>query len=207
MNKKVINKDCFNNILDTFSNFVIEFIKKLNKLLNSKKHKGLVSAIIRIVCCLILIYILKIPFLIVGKTVEGVLYLCNLPFNELILHGWSFAYELAYTITKLIILMKTISDMSIKKEYSFEIKGSLEKCQEVYKIIYKVLKVLLIFSLVPIILLWVILLAILGMLVGFITYGIYVLGPIFMVVGLLIIICVILSHLYDILFTEKGGKK
>lgn len=207
MKKRVIDKNCFNNILDNFSNFVVGLIKKLNKLLNSKKKSGLLNAIVRIICCLILICVLKIPFLLIGKTVEGILYLFNLPFNELILHGWTFTYELAYVIFELIILMKTISDMSKKKEFSFEIKGSLEKGKEVYTTVYKVLRILLILSLIPIVLIGVMLLAILGMLFGFITHGVYILGPILMAVGLLIIISIVLSYMYDILFDEKGGKK
>lgn len=207
MEKKVIDKNCFNNILDTFSNFVVELIKKLKKFLNSRKKSGLVNAIVRIICCLILIYILKIPFLLIGKTVEGIIYLRKLPFNELIISGWTFTYELAYVIFELIILMEVICNMSTKKEFTFEVKGSLEKGKEIYTTIYKVLRVLLILSLIPVLLLCAILLAILGMLVGFITHGIYILGPILIVVGLLIMISVFLSYMYDILFDEKGGKK
>lgn len=207
MMKNVINKNCFNNILDAFSNFVIEFIKKLNKLLNSKKKKGLINAIIRIICCLILIYILKIPVYLIGKIIEGIIYACKLSFNELIISGWTFTYELFYIIIELIILIKIINNMSNRKEFAFEVQGSLEKGKEVYTTIYKVLRVLLILSLIPAVLLWLILLAILGMIIGFITHGIYILGPILIVVGLLIIISVVLLQLYDILFDEKGGKK
>lgn len=207
MNKKETNKKSLNYVLDVSSNFVIELIKKLNKLLNSKKKSGLINAVIRIICCLILIYILKIPFFLIGKTVEGIIYLCKLPFNELIISGWSFTCELSYVIISLIILVKTIRDMRDKKEFSFEVKGSLEKGKEVYKTIYKILRVLLVLSLVPVILIWIMLLAILGMITGFITHGIYTLGPILIVVGLLIIVCVVLARMYDFIYCEEGGKK
>jgi len=205
--KKGSNQNYFNYILDITSDFVINVIQKVNKLLTSKNKGGLVKSIIRIACCLLLLSLLRIPFEIIGKTIYGILYLWNLPFNKLILGGWNFTYQLLYLIMTLIILMKAVLDRSNRKEFSFEIKASKEKCKELYNTVYTVLKIITVISLIPLVLLWGLLFAFLGMLLAFFANGIYFFGPVLIVIGFIIIFSHLLLFLYDIIFESKEAKK
>lgn len=207
MKKKESNINYFTYVLDLVSNFVVNVIKKVNKLLTSKRKGGFVKAVIRIICCFFLLSILKIPVELIGKTIYGILYLCDIPFESLILNGWTLTYETIYMIVSLIILMKTVFNISDNKEFAFEYKGSLENGKKVYETCYNVLRIVTIVSFIPLALFGASLFAMLGMFVGFISHGMYLVGPILMIVGLLIILCFLVSYLYDVVFDNKGGNK
>lgn len=207
MKKKESNINYFTYVLDLVSNFVVNVIKKVNKLLTSKRKGGFVKAVIRIICCLFLLSILKIPVELIGKAIYGILYLCNIPFDTLILNSWTLTYETIYMIISLIILMKTAFNISNNKEFAFEYKGSLENSKKVYETGYNVLRIFTIISFIPLVLFGVLLFALLGIFVGFISHGMYLFGPILMVAGLLIVLCFLLSYLYDVVFDNKGGNK
>ena len=207
MKKKGLKKNPFGYLLDLSSNAVVNLVKWLNKVLNDKKKSALTKTIIRIACCLILLALLEIPFLIVGKVGEGILYLCNFTFNNELLHGWNFLIKYAYLIFALILLLNTVVDMSKKKEYNFELNNSLQSGKNLYYAVTLVLKIVITVVLIPLMLLAIVLFAVLGMTISLITHGIYVLGPILIIAGLLIMICFTLSYLYDVINPKKGGNK
>lgn len=206
MKKKGSNKNIFLNLLDMVSDAVDVIVHKISKFLMDKKKNNIVKAIIRVVCALIIITVLEIPFFLVGKIGEGILYLCNMKFNNLIVDIWCSIIDYAYLIFSLILFFKIIVDMSKKKNYSFEIKNSKQVVNNLYYAIELVLKIIIVISLIPLYLLGILLFAVLGMLIGFLTHGIYILGPILIVVGLLIMIAFLLLYLYDVVYEDREVK-
>ena len=198
MKKKDSKKNVLLNLLDIVSDTVLVIIKKVNKLLNDKKKSTLVKAIIRVVCALIIVALLEIPFFLIEKIGEGILFLFDIAFSELAISIWGSLVEYAYLIFSLIVFLKIIIDMSKKKEYSLEIKDSKQIGNNLYYAIELVLKIIIGVSLIPLVLLYLLLFAMLGGVIGFLTHGIFILGPILMIIGLIIMITFLLLYLYDI---------
>jgi len=202
MKKKDSKKNVLLNLLDIVSDTVLVIIKKINKLLNDKKKSTLVKAIIRVVCALIIVALLEIPFFLIGKIGEGILFLFDITFSELAISIWGSLVEYAYLIFSLIVFLKIIIDMSKKKEYSLEIKDSKQIGNNLYYAIELVLKIIIGVSLIPLVLLYLLLFAMLGMFIGFLTHGIFILGPILMIIGLIIMTTFLLLYLHDIVRGE-----
>lgn len=207
MKKNESKKNMFYNLLDIVTDSVGNVINNISKLLADKKKSNLIKAIIRVVCALILIALLEIPFFLVGKIGEGIIYLCNMTFNSLITSVWYSFIEYSYLIFSLIIFSKLIVDMSFDKKYNFQIKKTKQSSKNIYSVIENITKALIGISLIPIVLLSVFLFALLGMEICLLVNGIWIISPILIVVGLLFIIIPLLSYIYDIVFLDKGGKK
>lgn len=205
-NKKNI-KYSFNYLLDFVTNLFINAIKKINKFLTDKKKNVIVRFIIRIAFCLLMLAILEIPFIIVEKIGVGILYLLGITFKDYLSVIWINVIDYVYILFSLIVLFRVIYDMSKRKDYKIEIKESNNANDNLYYVINTGLKVLIAVSLIPLILMGLMLFAVLGMLICFITNGVFILGPIIMVIGLLIMIISSLSYIYDIVFFDKGGNK
>lgn len=209
-NKKEIKKEkkySINFILDSVTEIIVTAIKKINKYLTNKSKSIIVKSIIRIALCLILLGFLEIPFLIVGKIGEGIIYLLTSTFKEVFSSIWISAINYSYLIFSLIILFKVVTEMSKRKEYKFEVKESTKIGENIYYAFNTILKVMIYISLIPLCLIGLLLFAILGMFICLITHGIFIIGPILTVVGLIIIITSSLSYIYDIVESDKGGNK
>ena len=151
--------------------------------------------------------ILKIPFIVLGTLGEGIIYLLGTTFREILSCIWTSTVSYTYYILSLIVLVKVIYDMSKRKEYKLEIKGSSKKGNNLYYAIQVILKIIIAISLIPLLLTDLMLFGIVGMLICFLTHGIIIIGPMIMVIGLIIMITISLSYISDIVFFDKGGDK
>lgn len=207
MKKNKTKQNVFFHLLDVLSDAVSIIIQKINKFLTDKKKSSIFKIIIRFVCAFILIFLLEIPFFLVKKTGEGVLYLCDFTLHNLANGMWGSFVDYAYILFALIFSFKIVVDMAKKKEYNFIVKKSKQEVNNLYYSLQDVLKVIIAIFLVPLGILVIVLFAGLGMQIALLTHGIYVFGPMLMIVGLLLIVTFLLSYLYDIVFPDKGGKE
>lgn len=207
MKKKESKKYTFNYFLDIVSDAFITVIKKLNKFLTDKKKGVVVKVIVRFICCLLLISILGIPFFVLGNIGEGIIYLCGTTFKEGVIVIWKNLVQYAYILFTLVILFKVIYNMSKRKEFSLEINGSKQIGNNLYYAVQVFLKIIIVISIIPIILFEILLFASLGMLIAFITHGIYFFGPFLIIIGLIIMGSTILSYIFNSTVIEKGGSK
>ena len=205
MKKKESKKYTFNYFLDIVSDAFITVIKKVNKFLTDKKKSTAVKVIVRIICCLLMLSILSIPFWVLGNIGQGIIYLCGTTFKEGIMVIWNAMIQYAYILFTLVILFKVIYNMSKRKEYQLEVKDSKQIGNNIYYAIQVVLKILIVISIIPIVLFEILLFASLGMLIAFITHGIYFFGPFLIVIGLIIMASTILSYIFNSTVIEKGG--
>lgn len=204
---KSVKKCSFYSVLDIVTDAFVNVIKKVNKFLTDKKKSVGVRLIIRMICCLVMLAILKIPFLIVGELGEIIINFLGLTFNELVSDIWSETIDYAWLISSLVIIFKVICDVSKRKDYKIEVKESTKIGDDLYSAVGLLFKIIIAISLIPLMLVALLLFALFGMLICLITHGIYIIGPIIMVIGLLIMAVTSLSYVSDIVFFGKGGNK
>lgn len=200
-------KYSFNYLLDVVSDAFITAIKKVNKFLTDKKKNVIVKIIVRIICCLIMLAILEVPFFIVGRLGVGIIYLLSTTMREVLSAIWISAIDYTYCIFSLIVLFKVIYDMSKSKKYKMEIKESTKIGDNLYYVAETILRIMITVSLIPLILMDFMLFAVFGMLICFVTHGIYVFGPFLIVIGLIVMVTSSLSYISDIVLFDKGGDK
>lgn len=201
------NKYSLAFILDFVTDSFVTAIKKINKFLTDKKKNVIVRAIIRVIVCLLMLSILEIPFFLVGKLGLGIIYLLTTTFRDSISLIWVSVIDYSYMIFSFIVLFKVVFDMSKRKDYKIELNAKNKKENNLYETICIVLKAIIGIALIPLMLVALLLFAVLGMLICLITHGFYIISPIIITVGLLIIICTSLSYISDIVFFDEGGKK
>lgn len=197
-------KYSFSYLLDIITDSFVVAIKKVNKFLADKKKNVIVRIIIRIVCCLLILAILKAPFFALGKVGEGIIYLLGTTFREVFASIWISVVSYAYWLFSLIIFFKVIYDMSNRKDYKIEIKQSIQIGNNLYYAIKVILKIMITISLIPLMLVAIMLFALLGMLICFITHGMYIFGPFLIIIGLIVMVVASLSYISDIVLFDKG---
>lgn len=200
-------KYSLNYLLDFVTDLIVVGIKKINKFLSNKKTNVIVKSIVRVLLCMIILSLLEIPFFVIDKIGTVIISMFTLTFREMFTNIWQYVVHYTWLLVTLIILFKVILDMSKRKEYKIEIKEKDKFSDGLYSSIINLIKVLISITLIPLILVTLLLFAILGMLVCFITNGIIIIGPILVVAGLIIIAGTILSYISDIVYFDEGGKK
>lgn len=204
-NKKVRNKYSFNNLLDILTSTFITAIKKINGFFSNKTQKPIAKAVVRIICCLIMLCILKLPFFIIGKIGEAIILVFSSAFKLILSTIWISTIDYAYGIICLIILFKVIYRMSKEKEYQFEIKESKQVGKNLYTAIQSIFQVIIGISLIPLMLADLFLFCSLGMMFAILSHGILVVGPFIMIIGLIIMVSISLSYIADVVYFNKGG--
>lgn len=200
-------KYSFNYFLDVLTSAFITAIKKVNSFLSNKKDKPIAKAIIRIISCLLLLWILKLPFFIVGKLGEAIIYLFGSAFKWGIFAVWTSTIDYAYGIISLIILFKVIYNMARNKEYQFSIKENPQIGKNFYCALESIFQVIIGIALIPLMLADLFLFSALGMLFAVLSHGILIIGPFIMVIGLIVMVSVSLSYVSDAVYFDKGGEK
>lgn len=199
------NKYSFNSLLDILTSTFITAIKKISGFLSNKTQKPIAKAIIRIISCLIMLWILKIPFFIIGKIGEAIILVFGSAFKLILSAMWTSTIGYAYGIICLIILFKVIYRMSKDKEYQFEIKESKQVGKNLYTAIQSIFQVIIGISLIPLMLSDLFLFCALGMMFAVLSHGILVVGPFIMIIGLIIMVSISLSYIADVVYFDKGG--
>lgn len=207
MVKKSTNKNRSFDLLGVASTIIYNFVCKINKFFNNKKNHNILKTIIRFMCALIIVALLKIPFFLVGKIGEVIINLFSLPASKLLGNIWFSVIEYAYLIFSFIAIFKIITDMSNKKEYNFEIKNSKHTINKLYYVIKQVLIVIIEIILIPLYLFCILLFVVLGMIFGLLTHGIYTFGSLLMIIGLLISVIFLLLYIHDFVYGNKKEVK
>ena len=200
-------KYSLSNFLDIITEGFVVLIKKINKYLTSKKTNGLSLFLIRLVCCLLVLAVLRVPFLVVGKLGEVIIDVLSSTLGDALSLVWVGTVDYAFSIFSLIVVFKVITEMSKRKEYKISFKESTKVGDNLYYFFKTILKLIIVISLIPLILVTLMLFAILGMTICIVTHGMFVIGPVLIVVGLVVITVSTLSYVSDVVFFDKGGRE
>lgn len=203
MKKDSSKKFSFVTLLDFITNAFVEFIKIVNKYLKDKSKNVVVRIIIRILCCSLLLAILKIPFMVVGLLGEGIIYLLGTTFFSTWTLTWRGIVSYAYYLTCLVIFVKMVYDMSKRKDYKITVKSSPKMGGNIYYAVGVILKLIVVVSIIPLVLVLLLLFAFLGMLLCLLTHGLVLVGPFVMVIGIIVMITSSLSYITDTVFFDK----
>lgn len=203
MKKDSSKKFSFVTLLDFITNAFVEFIKLVNKYLKDKSKNVVVRIIIRILCCSLLLAILKVPFMVVGILGEGIIYLLGTTFFSTWTLTWTGIVSYAYYLTCLVIFVKMVYDMSKRKDYKITVKNSSKMGDNIYYAVGVILKLIVVVSIIPLVLVLLLLFAFLGMLLCLLTHGLVLVGPFVMVIGIIVMITSSLSYITDTVFFDK----
>lgn len=203
LKEKQNKKFSFVTLLDFITNAFVEFIKLVNQYLKDKSKNVAVRIIIRILCCLLLLAILKIPFMVVGLLGEGIIYLLGTTFFATWSLTWTGIVGYAYYLTCLVIFVKMVYDMSQRKDYKITVKSSKKVGENIYYAVGVILKLIVVVSIIPLALVLLLLFAFLGMLLCLLTHGLVLVGPFVMVIGIIVMITSSLSYITNTVFFDK----
>lgn len=203
LKEKQNKKFSFVTLLDFITNAFVEFIKLVNQYLKDKSKNVAVRIIIRILCCLLLLAILKIPFMVVGLLGEGIIYLLGTTFFATWSLTWTGIVGYAYYLTCLVIFVKMAYDMSQRKDYKITVKSSKKVGENIYYATGVILKLIVVVSIIPLALVLLLLFAFLGMLLCLLTHGLVLVGPFVMVIGIIVMITSSLSYITNTVFFDK----
>lgn len=203
LKEKQNKKFSFVTLLDFITNAFVEFIKLVNQYLKDKSKNVVVRIIIRVLCCLLLLAILKIPFMVVGLLGEGIIYLLGTTFFVTWSLTWTGIVGYVYYLTCLVIFVKMVYDMSQRKDYKITVKSSKKVGENIYYATGVILKLIVVVSIIPLALVLLLLFAFLGMLLCLLTHGLVLVGPFVMVIGIIVMITSSLSYITNTVFFDK----
>lgn len=203
--KKEIVKFDFNNLLNFITESIEKFIPKAFEFYDNKKTKPIVRVIIKVLCCLLILGISKILFVIIGALGSLIAYLIGQTFRGGFLEIWYGSIEYGYLLFVIAVLLNIFIKISKDKNYKFKIKKV--SSERIYKTVIIVIKTILSIALIPLAVALLLLFAILGMILYLIIHGISAFGLLLIAIGLSVIILFTLDYLSDLVLLKEGGNK
>lgn len=179
------------NLIDIMTEKLLTFFKKIGKLTSNKNSHDTIKIFTKIIVALILLMVMRIPFLCLQEIGRLFVYTIGTTFRSILTGTWNYFMKISYLIFAFVILLKVINQMFYDKELNF-IEQDRKKDSKVKKKIFNpIITIIKIGMIILTIILCVVALILLIMLITSIFLlmkNAGLLSIIFIILGLLIMI-------------------
>lgn len=215
--------------IDLIVNKIILFLQDFTKLLSTKKGEYLIKIVFKVFIILLFIWLLKLPFALIEGIGRLILKVLPVPIYQVSRSIWIFLSRFSYLIVAVLMLyylikqliqtnqeqiveekkskskkkIKIEEDNKKKDEKSSKENNYAEMMFQPFLILIRTLAILIT---IPIWCFVILLAVVLALLVSFLFQGVYIISLFFIVIGLLMISCSIISLIYYFTF-QKGGNR